>query len=203
MPTPLSPSEALKRVVDGNRSALAAGAANDRVTAPMQPERIESLATGQSPFAAVLACADSRVAPELILNASLGELFTIRNAGQIADEMALGSLEYAVAELGVPLVLVIRHTGCGAVRAAVAGGEISARHIRSVIEAISSSVPADGGSADAEHVGRTHLEATLRTILDQSDVVAEALAAGRLAIAGATYDLASGSLTIDTVVGDR
>lgn len=201
MPTSLSPSEALQRVLDGNTQARAAGASGAQVAAHLTPERLTELASGQSPYAAVLTCSDSRVAPELALGTGLGEIFPIRNAGQIADEIAIGSIEYAVAELQVPLVLVLRHTGCGAVRAAVAGGELSSPHIAAIVDAIAPAVVAAGANADAEAVGKAHLDATLRTILDRSELIAQAIADGRLTLAGGTYALASGTVTIDAVIG--
>jgi carbonic anhydrase len=199
MPTTLKPEAALQALVDGNNRTV------DGSTRAAQfgTARREELSSGQSPFATVLGCADSRVPPELVFDAGLGDIFDVRNAGQIADDVALGSIEYSVAVLGVPLVLVLRHTACGAVAAAVAGGDVPAPHIGAVIEAIAPSVHSAGDGASAEAVGAAHLEATLRTILERSGLVSDRVAEGRLALAGGTYDLATGQVTIDTVIGAR
>ena len=84
----------------------------------------EQLAAGQHPFAVVLCCSDSRVAPEILFDQKLGDLFVIRNAGNVVDEDVLGSIEYAVEHLGCPLVVVLGHSGCGAVTATVQGGDL-------------------------------------------------------------------------------
>lgn len=84
----------------------------------------ENLTAGQHPFAVVLCCSDSRVAPEIIFDQKLGDLFVIRNAGNVVDEDVLGSIEYAVEHLGTPLVVVLGHSCCGAVTATCEGGEL-------------------------------------------------------------------------------
>jgi carbonic anhydrase len=203
MPTDLTPAQALQRLRDGN-DRFVQGA--DR-TAQTDIARRDSLATGQSPIAAVLACADSRVAPELVFDEGLGEIFSVRNAGQIAEPVGIGSLEYAVAVLGAPVVLVLRHTSCGAVKAAAHGGELPAANIAAVVDAVAPSVQsasaglADGAAVDPEAVGAAHLEATLKTLFDQSGLISDRVAAGTLALAGGTYDIATGQVEISTVVG--
>lgn len=84
----------------------------------------ETLSAGQHPFAVVLCCSDSRVAPEIIFDQKLGDLFVIRNAGNIVDEEVLGSIEYAVEHLGTPLVVIMGHASCGAVTATCQGGDL-------------------------------------------------------------------------------
>jgi carbonic anhydrase len=99
---------------------------------------------GQHPFAVILGCADSRVSPELLFDQGLGDLFVIRVAGNIADDAVLGSIEYAVEHLGTRLVVVLGHEKCGAVSAAVEGGE-AAGHLKALVAAIRPSVESTAG----------------------------------------------------------
>src|SRR5687768_13038318 len=114
--TTLSPDQALELLKDGNRKFLT----DSPVRAAVGRQRRLEIAQSQAPFAAYVTCSDSRVSPELLFGRGLGELFIIRNAGNTVDTVALGSIEYAVAELGVPLVVVMGHERCGAVAAAAA-----------------------------------------------------------------------------------
>ncbi len=127
MKTALDIIEELKA---GNRAYVAAGKFGGDVSA----SRREALTKGQAPKAVVIACADSRVVPEVIFSCGLGELFTIRIAGNVIDAHQLGSIEYAVAHLKSPLVLVLGHTHCGAVAAAMHGEADG--HIRYITDAV-------------------------------------------------------------------
>jgi carbonic anhydrase len=135
----------------------------------------------------------------------------VRNAGHVVSESALGSIEYGVALLKVPLLIVLRHEGCGAVRAAIdselPGAAPLPPHINSLVEQI---VPAvrtvhhkheDEAEPDAAEVGRQHLENTIGQLLERSEIISEAVAAGTLAIVGASYRLAEGRAIRETVVG--
>ena len=102
----------------------------------------QTLAGGQQPFAIVLCCADSRVAPEIYFDQKLGDIFVIRNAGNVVDDVVLGSIEYGAEHLGSPLVVVVGHTSCGAVTAACSGGEVPEK-IQSIIDRIAPSVTLD------------------------------------------------------------
>jgi carbonic anhydrase len=200
-----NPTDALRLLRAGNVRF----ATDTRRTGRTDPERRDELAGSQAPFATVLGCSDSRVPIEHVFDAGLGDVFTIRNAGQVVDDVVLGSIEYAVLVLGTPLVVVLRHTACGAVKAAVAGGDLPAPHIGALVDAIAPAVAAVRGTeasaedapVDAEAVGAAHLDRTLRTILERSGAVSDAVAEGRLAVVGATYDLVSGRVTIDTALG--
>src|SRR3954452_6060034 len=113
--TTMSADQALQTLKQGNQEFM-----EDRPHAvPINRERRQQIAGGQSPFAVVVGCSDSRASPELVFTRGLGELFTIRVAGNTVDRSALGSIEYGVAELGAPLVIVLGHERCGAVLAAV------------------------------------------------------------------------------------
>ncbi|SNR48360.1 carbonic anhydrase [Haloechinothrix alba] len=116
-------------------------------------ERREELVDGQDPFACVLACADSRVPPEVVFDRGLGDLFTIRTAGEVLDESVVGSIEYAVEYLGVRLVVVLGHTGCGAVSAAVdlvRDGATYTGSVSTIARAIEATVFATAPQADQE-----------------------------------------------------
>ncbi|WP_426325997.1 carbonic anhydrase [Microbacterium sp. E-13] len=170
---------------------------------------------GQRPRAALFGCSDSRLAAEIIFDKGLGDLFVVRNAGQVVSDSVIGSLEYAVAVLGVPLIVVLGHDACGAVRAAIDSTDADADplppHIWRLISPI---VPAvrrvQRASAvegvypdeiDAEEVGREHLRDTVAELLHSSELISDAVAEGRLAIVGANYRLGEGTAVPDVIVG--
>lgn len=195
-----TPSDALRLLVEGN----ARFAADKRRTGRIDPDRRGELTGSQAPFATVLGCSDSRVPFEHVFDAGIGDLFAIRNAGQIVDDVVLGSIEFAVVALGTPLVVVLRHTACGAVAAARSGEPVPAPHLQVLVDAIAPSVErvrTSDAELPQEAVGAAHLESTLRQVIERSGVVSDAVADGRLAVVGATYDLATGEVSIDTVVG--
>jgi len=175
-------------------------------------ERRHELAVAQAPRAALFGCADSRLAAEIIFDQGLGDLFVVRNAGQVISDSVVGSLEYAVAVLGVPLIVVLGHDECGAVGAAIESTRQDApalpahiwRQIAPIVPAVRRVMRADGSSStgvDAEHVGREHLRDTVSELLHSSELISEAVAEGRLAIVGANYRLAEGTAVPDIVIG--
>ncbi|GAB3607301.1 carbonic anhydrase [Conyzicola nivalis] len=194
---------------------------NDRFVsgAPLHPrqdvERRESVATAQRPDAALFGCSDSRLAAEIIFDKGIGDLFVVRNAGQIISESVVGSLEYAVAVLKVPLIVVLGHDECGAVRAAIDSQADDAPalppHIGHLISKI---VPAvrrvagstDGalapGAVDAHDVGREHLRDTIAELIESSELISDGIAAGTLAIVGANYRLLEGRAVPDIRIGN-
>ena len=145
----LTAEEALSRLKEGNRKYREqAGIGN-----VSKEVREKTLREGQSPYAVVVACADSRVIPESIFTAGIGDLFVIRAAGNVADNVILGSIDYAVAHLGCRLVVVLGHENCGAVKAALQGDhEGSIGHITSAIRL------AMGGEQDEMTVCRRNVE---------------------------------------------
>ena len=198
---------------------------NDRFVAgePLHPrqdvERREEVARGQTPIAALFGCSDSRLAAEIIFDKGIGDLFVIRNAGQVISESVIGSLEYAVAVLHVPLIVVLGHDSCGAVLAAIDSQTADATplppHIAGLISRI---VPAvrrvagidgafnaqgaiDSSLVDSRDVGREHLRDTIAELLEESELISDAIAAGTLAIVGANYSLLVGRADPDIVVG--
>ena len=130
-----SPELALQQLLDGNKRFV-----DTSLTHPNQDsERRIALGDGQAPFAAVLACADSRVPPEVLFDQGLGDLFVVRVAGNILNDQLLGSLEYAAAHLDTPLIVVLGHTNCGAIGAVAQGAKLEG-HIASLIPAIQPAV---------------------------------------------------------------
>lgn len=178
-------------------------------------ERRETIATGQAPLAAIFGCADSRLAAEIIFDLGLGDAFVVRNAGQVISDSVLGSLEYAVGVLEVPLILVLGHDECGAVRAAIDSQAQDATplppHIANLIAPIVPAVhvvagvpvgrPVDPATVDALEVGREHLRHTVAELLEGSEMISAAVADGSLAIVGANYRLQEGRVVPDVVVG--
>ena len=124
----LDAEESLKKLMDGNRRFVSE--TYDR--GDIGPGRRAEISKGQRPFAVIVDCSDSRVVPEFIFDQGLGDLFVIRTAGNIVDDIAIGSVEYAVKHLGVRLVLVLGHDDCGAVKATVAGGKAEG-HIDAIL----------------------------------------------------------------------
>jgi carbonic anhydrase len=156
-----------------------------------------TLANAQHPFAVVFSCADSRVSPEVVFDQGLGDLFVIRNAGHVADEAEVASIEYAVAHLGVPLVVVLGHERCGAVQATIAAGASGAAsegHIARLVDAIRPAVTSVKGMAgdQIDLVVRANVELTVTALKESKPLLADLVAADKLRIVGARYDLDTG-----------
>lgn len=205
----LTPAAAWQEMLDGNRRFV-----NDEPRHPNQDvKRRNDLVAAQYPMATLFGCSDSRLSAEIIFDKGLGDLFVVRNAGQVIGESIIGSLEYSVEILKVPLIVVLAHDACGAVGAAIAGTAIDAKplppHIWKLIAPI---IPAarkvlaeQGGSSpadiDAEMVGREHLRNTVADLLQSSELISEAVADGRLGIVGANYRLNEGTAVPIVSVG--
>ena len=209
MPT-TRPGKVWSSMLDGNARFIAGE--------PQHPHqdvaRRELVAEGQEPVAAVFGCADSRLAAEIIFDMGLGDAFVVRNAGQVVSDSVVGSLEYAVAVLHVPLILVLGHDSCGAVAAAIGSQAQDADplppHIAQLIAPILPAVHRVAGegaidptAVDASEVGREHLRDTVSELLAQSEIISSAVAENTLAIVGANYRLAEGRVVPDVVVGLR
>lgn len=179
-------------------------------------ERRNDLAGGQRPRAALFGCSDSRLAAEIIFDKGLGDLFVVRNAGQVISDSVVGSLEYAVAVLGVPLIVVLGHDECGAVNAAIESTRADApalpaniwRQIAPIVPAVRR-VVREGTiegvpplNIDHEQVGREHLRDTVAELIRSSELISDAVAEGRLAVVGANYRLAEGTAVPGIIIGD-
>ncbi len=155
----------------------------------------------------VFGCADSRVAAELIFDQGLGDMFVVRTAGQAIDSAVLGSIEFAVTVLGVPLIVVLGHDSCGAVKAALSAiqdGAIPGGFVRDVVERVAPSIlmgRRDGLSRVDEFEDR-HVRETVAQLTSRSTAIAERVAAGTLAVAGVGYHLADGRAVLLDHVGD-
>lgn len=207
----VTPADAWRDLRQGNERFVTGHPSHPRQDA----ERRSAVAIQQTPRVAIFGCADSRLSAEIIFDLGLGDAFVVRNAGQVVTESVLGSLEYAVGVLGVPLVLVLAHDECGAVRAAIQSQEADAAplppHIKSLVDRIVPAVrkvagaaadaPVDAADVDAAFVGREHLRTTVQEMIDGSEMISDAIAEGRLAVVGANYRLVEGRAETDVVVG--
>jgi carbonic anhydrase len=186
---------AMQRLLEGNRRYVAHQPSLDG-----SPQRRIDVARGQKPIAMVLGCVDSRVPPELIFDQGLGELFVIRTAGEVLDQAALGSLEFGIAELHIPLLVVLGHQRCGAVKAAmeVLDGEAKAEaDIAYLVNALTPAVEHGrrlGGDL-WEQAGRAQVALQVDR-LRRSPVLAAAVHEGTLRVVGAWYDLETGVVQI-------
>ncbi|MET0933874.1 MAG: carbonic anhydrase [Mycetocola sp.] len=208
MPTS-RPSKAWSVMMRGNARFVAGEPRHPR----QDVERRESLALTQQPDVVLFGCSDSRLAAEIIFDKGLGDLFVVRNAGQVISDSVVGSLEYAVGILHVPLIVVLGHDQCGAVRAAIDSLAPDAAPlpphinnlIRQIAPAVSRVAKARGiaqWEADSIEVGREHLRDTVAELLERSEMISDAVAAGILGIVGANYKLLEGTAVPDIVIGN-
>ncbi|BBZ77994.1 carbonic anhydrase [Mycolicibacterium anyangense] len=166
-----------------------------------------SLASEQRPTAVVFGCADSRVAAEIIFDQGLGDMFVVRTAGHVIDSAVLGSIEYAVSVLNVPLIVVLGHDSCGAVKAtlsALDGGQVPLGFVRDVVERVTPSIllgRRDGLTRVDEFEAR-HVTETAAQLMARSTAIADKINQGSLAIVGLTYHLADGKVALRKNFGD-
>jgi carbonic anhydrase len=191
-PAKVAPAEALARLKAGNQRFIAG-----KLQHPHQnPKRRTELATGQRPFAIVLGCADSRTSPEVLFDQGLGDLFVIRVAGNILDDHALGSIEYAVDHLGAQLIVVLGHQRCGAVQAAKETLDSKAEapaHINSIVAAILPAVEATRG-ADLESTIKANTDNVVQSLRSSEPVLKKEVEARAITVLGAYYDLDTGAV---------
>lgn len=169
--------------------------------------RRNELAGGQHPFAIVVSCSDSRVPPEIVFDRGLGDLFTIRTAGHVLDSAVLGTVEYGVEHCGSPLLVVLGHEACGCVAAAAASaqtGEVPGGYIGHLVEAVGPAleIASETGTTNLGEVMEQHVRQVVAGIVEQSETVAEYVRTGKLAIAGLTYRLSDGKVTLLDWMGD-
>lgn len=156
------------------------------------------LASGQSPKAIILACSDSRVGPELIFDQSLGDLFVVRTAGNVADPVALGSIEYAVDHLHSPLLVVLGHQKCGAVNAACSGEKMPSPNLEAIVDKISPAVNQAKSYAKSEDLVESAIKENVHQsasdVLANSAIIRDAVKSGKLAVIEAEYELDGGQV---------
>ncbi|MFO7447351.1 MAG: carbonic anhydrase [Ignavibacteriaceae bacterium] len=161
-------------------------------------ERVREIYKEQHPFAVILSCSDSRVPPEVIFDEGLGDLFVIRVAGNVADEVVMGSIEYAAKYLAAPLVLVMGHEHCGAVHAALEPGEYG-ENINRIIEKIAPAVEKTK-SLPGDHYHNAVVEniKIVKTILEEDPELKPFVMEGKLKIVSGIYNLGTGEVEIFT-----
>lgn len=185
----MSHEEARSRLQEGNTRFVENRASHPR----RSPERRAELSHGQHPFAAILTCSDSRVVPEILFDQGIGDLFVVRVAGNIVDDAVLGTIEYVAAHLKVPLVVVLGHTRCGAVAAAVDGAPASG-HLRVLIDVIRPAVDASRSHPGdpVDNAARENVIRQVERLRRAGPTLAELHDARRLHIVGAMYDIRTG-----------
>ena len=149
---------------------------------------------GQHPFALIVGCSDSRVPPEVIFDCGLGELFVIRTAGNVVDDVGLGSIEYGVEHLGIPLVIVLGHEDCGAVKATVGGGTVHGC-IKSIVERIAASYEKVSTETDVQCACEDENIRHTVTQICEDEVIAELIRTGKTHVIGAKDCIRSGVVT--------
>jgi carbonic anhydrase len=190
----LSADEALARLIEGNRRFLR----GDARRSAFRRETLVDLAQAQAPYATVLGCSDSRVPPEWIFDAGLGELFVIRVAGNVFSPEIAGTLQYAGSYLETPLLVVLGHEGCGAITAALAtkheGEQFRSRLqllLASIVPGLPELDPKHSPEEQASRAVESNVRWTVRQILETPEVRAR-LAEGRTRIVGAVYEIETG-----------
>ncbi|GEO96778.1 carbonic anhydrase [Kocuria turfanensis] len=191
--SPRTPAAAWQRLREGNARFVAGESLHPNQDA----SRRQSVAAGQDPFAVIFGCSDSRLAAEIIFDLGLGDAFVVRTAGQVIDDAVLGSIEYAVANLGTPLVMVLGHDSCGAVSATHAtarSGDMPRGFQRDLIERIMPSVldARRHGESDVNSAVVEHTKQTASRLLEQSRIINEAVSQGEVAVVGVFYHLEDG-----------
>ncbi|KUI35355.1 carbonic anhydrase [Mycobacterium sp. IS-1496] len=198
-----SPVTAWKALKEGNERFVAG-----RPEHPSQSiDHRASLAEGQRPTAVVFGCGDSRVAAEIIFDQGLGDMFVVRTAGHVIDSAVLGSIEFAVAVLEVPLVVVLGHDSCGAVKATLAAldeGVVPGGYVRDIVERVTPSILLGrrDGLTRVDEFEERHVNETAVQLRDRSTAIASRIEAGKVAIAGVTYHLADGRAQLRHHLGD-
>jgi carbonic anhydrase len=190
LPVIHTPADALRELMAGNRRFV-----DGRPVGPHRNmARVREVAEGQSPFAAVLSCADSRVPPEIVFDQGFGDVFVCRAAGNIVTPELIGSLEFGTMVLGAKALVVLGHTHCGAVKATIAGqavpGQISTlyRHIRPAVDR--------SATRELEDVARHNVRIQADLLRTSSPVIAQLIAEEKLVVVGGVYDLATGRVTL-------
>ncbi len=187
----MTQAEIIERLQAGNDRFVA-----DKMDGQLQDSnrRLE-LTHGQEPYAIVLSCADSRVVPEFAFDTGLGELFVIRVAGNVATTESIASIEYAVANIGTSVLLVLGHQSCGAVTAAIKGGN-NGYNLNQLLSHITPAIAQAGPDADIDTVVKLNAQLTVQDLRERSHIIDEAAESGKLQVHPAYYNLESGKIDI-------
>ena len=185
----MSSNEVLDRLKAGNARFV-----SDKLDGKLQnSDRRGSLTGGQQPYAIILSCADSRVVPELAFDAGLGELFVCRVAGNVANSSTIASIEYAVAHIGSPVIVVLGHESCGAVTAAIGGGD-NGYNLNHLLAHVAPAMAASSEDATVNDVVKKNAELTVEELKTRSGIIRDAVDNGKLQIVPAYYNLGSGKV---------
>ncbi|KQR67094.1 carbonic anhydrase [Arthrobacter sp. Leaf337] len=203
MATYLTPALAWRRLREGNERFVAGESSHPNQDA----SRRSSLVENQHPFAVIFGCSDSRLAAEIIFDLGLGDAFVVRTAGQVIDDAVLGSLEYSIGVLGVPLIVVLGHDSCGAVSAtkdAVETGKMPVGFIRDLVERITPSVLTSlrNNETEVNDMVVEHVKQTSHRLVDSSRVISSAIETGRAAVIGLSYSLKEGRADLVSGIGE-
>lgn len=203
-PRPQTPAAAWQAMLAGNQRFVTDSPLHLRQDFGLRKE----LAKEQKPFAALFGCSDSRLSAEIIFDVSLGDLFVVRNAGQVIAETILGSLEYSVEVLGVPLILILGHDECGAIRTTMNSVEGQAlpegEFIHNLVQRISPTVEAANanGLHQIDQITDLHVRDTINELIARSTLIASRIESGKLAVVGANYKLTLGEIQEIVTIGN-
>ena len=190
----MTSEQATKMLMDGNARFV-----SGNLTHPDQSaERRAEVLSAQHPFAIVVTCSDSRVPPEVIFDQGIGDIFVIRTAGEVMDNATLGSIEYGVEHLNVPLVVVLGHDSCGAVKAVVSGGEAPG-HIGNLVEAIMPSVEKAKSMKGGDLLNNSidvNTASIVEGLKSTEPILSKAVKEGKLKVIGARYHLDNGEVEL-------
>ena len=203
MTRPQSAQQSLDALLAGNANFMAGQPAHPRQDADLR----RSLAGEQTPFAALFGCSDSRLSAEMIFDVGLGDLFVVRNAGQIIAKTIIGSLEFAVEFLKIPLIVVLGHDSCGATKVAIDAHKGAGSHksefvnhmIDRLLPTVSKSL--EHGINDHDGITKEHVKDTIEELVARSELIASRISAGTLAVVGAHYQLSEGKVEIISTSG--
>src|SRR5215831_3843882 len=187
--------EALSRLLNGDKRFVAGNSQEPHGAALL--ERRHALAKNQKPFAVIVSCSDSRVPPELVFDVSLGDIFVIRTAGEVVDQVAVGSIEYAIEHLGTRLVVVLGHQRCGAVSAAVSGGTDTG-DIPNLLKAILPAVEGTKGESGdpIDNAVRANARDIAKRLQSTGPIIAPRVQSGEVKIVAAYYSLDTGQIEL-------
>ena len=185
----MTAKDVLTRLKDGNARFV-----KDKLNHEQQDKaRKKELTGGQDPYAIILSCADSRVVPEIAFDTGLGELFVVRVAGNIANTDSIASIEYAVAHLGSSVIVVLGHESCGAVGAAIQGGD-NGYNLNHLLAQITPAIQKCGTGANTKDVIEENAKLNATELLSRSSIIREAVEVGKVQLAPAYYNLGSGKV---------
>jgi len=193
MKDPFTCDQALESLLAGNRRFFGSTQTHPNQAA----ERRAELKTGQDPFAVILGCSDSRIPPEVIFDQGLGDLFVVRVAGNVLDDIVLGSIEYAASHLHTPLIMVLGHSDCGAVKATIGGGDLEG-HLPTLAKAISPAVNQimDQPGDKVNNAAKLNAKMVSEQLKHSTPVISDLVSRGGLKVVASFYDLETGRVEV-------